>query len=334
MNSPQSILFVLGSHRSGTSLASHLAALSGASLLPDSLLATGGDANPEGFWEYQNLTRLNELAFRRLGAHWSAPPSPEEVALRHHHELFGRAAVWRARRRFGAVNGTVLWKDPRLCVLVSLWTQALRPRSLHAVIVIRRPIEVAISLQRRNGLETDLGLALWSAYTMAALATSNAIPTYLVTFERLVNCPASYVSGLAAAMKTASLPTASDYLTDKAPASFVRPELYRSRTPEISANSSELGRESDRLYRELVKLERDQVCSFAEVEARNDRLTEMTDLIIAARRAQLADRIEESLRPDRRIRSGARYAGYAAAARLRHGRDRSTAALDPTRREP
>jgi hypothetical protein len=316
-----SMIFVVGPHRSGTSVATRLAEVAGASLLADSLLYRGGVANPAGFFEYQSFTRVNDHAFRRLGAHWSAPPQPAETRTRSARELFGRTALLRVPQRFAAAReGTVLWKDPRLCVLMRRWMEELRPGKTSAILVIRSPSEVALSLQTRNGFDTELGLAIWSAYMLAALENLADIATYLVNFDRLQRSPESYVEGLRAAMKQAELPrhTRYDQTAEREARSFVKASLYRSRAePRLKADS-EIARLTQALFSDLASLEMSQGSRFQRISPTSTvNLTDMTWPRISERRAQLAERIQSSLRFERRAIATMRFLAYASASWVR-----------------
>src|SRR5262249_27846564 len=58
-------------------------------------------------------------------------------------------------------------KEPRFCLLAPLWLDLLEVPV--CVIVNRSPIEVARSVQMRNGFPIAVGLALWECYNIAAL---------------------------------------------------------------------------------------------------------------------------------------------------------------------
>ncbi|NOG53997.1 MAG: hypothetical protein HND57_06660 [Planctomycetes bacterium] len=61
-------------------------------------------------------------------------------------------------------------KDPRLCRLVPLWLDALRALQAEAafVIPIRNPLEVAQSLEARDGMSVNQGLLLWLRHFLTA----------------------------------------------------------------------------------------------------------------------------------------------------------------------
>jgi glycosyltransferase involved in cell wall biosynthesis len=202
---------VLGSSRSGTSLTARLLNLAGVYLGPEEellgedrrqlagegeeVLAKAAHSNPGGHWEHYRLMRINERILRAFGGTWREPPplprgwqsSAELDDLREEarellvqsfagHELWG-------------------WKDPRISLTLSFW-QGLLP-SMRYVVCMRNPLDVAASLERRDGLTIERGLALWRAYAGAALAGTAGRLRLLVAYESFFSDPTGVAAGLA-----------------------------------------------------------------------------------------------------------------------------------------
>ncbi|HTZ08597.1 MAG TPA: hypothetical protein VMB72_05980 [Acidimicrobiales bacterium] len=180
-------VLVLGMHRSGTSaLTGALGCLGLALPAPDDLVRGRYD-NPVHY-ESAALTAVGDDALAALGGSWSAPPpldpgwegSPALAPL-------VPAAAAAARRAFPG-RGPVLWKDPRLCLLLPWW-RGLLPAPVATVLLWRRPGAVARSLAARQGFPVSLGLALWHRYTQAALAALAGSAAYVVSYEGLLADP-------------------------------------------------------------------------------------------------------------------------------------------------
>ncbi len=185
-------IVVLGMHRSGTSSVAGLLARIGAWPGDESQLLVGPD-NPRGHYE---LGALHGACLRRLeaaGGDWKRPPASAPAA-----------AIDAFRREAAAVLATLdarrPWfiKEPRLCLVVrELLPLLTRPVFVH---VVRDPLEVAASLEARDGLGRDEALALWERYTRAAFAATRGWPRVIVDYADVVADPLAASSRLHASL--------------------------------------------------------------------------------------------------------------------------------------
>ncbi|HEX6688963.1 MAG TPA: sulfotransferase [Solirubrobacterales bacterium] len=193
----QTIVCVLGMSRSGTSLATRVLNLAGVYLGPEEelldadlrqladegerVLAKARYSNPEGHWEHYRLMRLNERILKSLGGNWREPPqmspgwesSQQLVAEREQAEVL-LAESFDGHELWG-------WKDPRNSLTLPFW-QRLLPQ-MRYVVCLRNPIDVAASLERRDGMPIEQGLELWRTYVLAALAGTDGHPRLFVAYE-------------------------------------------------------------------------------------------------------------------------------------------------------
>lgn len=188
---------VLGMSRSGTSLTTSVLSLAGVYLGPErellqddlhqlagegeAVLARARAANPKGFWEHYRLVRLNDRILRAFGGSWREPPE-----LPAGWETSDQLADLRDEARAlldESFSGQPLWgwKDPRSCLTLPFWQQ-LAP-NLRYVVCLRNPVDVAASLERRDGMARADGIALWKRYVAAALAATSGQPRLLVSYE-------------------------------------------------------------------------------------------------------------------------------------------------------
>lgn len=182
---------VLGMHRSGTSAVSGLVHLAGVPL-PDRKYRLGrGVHNPNGFWEISTLNAFNESLLRRFEGDWSAPP-PLPDGWTEHPKV--RSMKARARRLFLTVmpKDAWLWKDPRLCLTMPFWSEMLGPSPV-VFLVVRNPLEVARSLERRNGFSQPLSIALWERYTRGSAAAAAGLAVEVVSYDRVMSDPVGWV---------------------------------------------------------------------------------------------------------------------------------------------
>jgi hypothetical protein len=190
---PEAVV-VLGMHRSGTSVATRLAALRGLALChPDDLLA-GFPGNPRGHWESRSLLAFDERLLRELDGTWFCPPSLEPPQLVERLEPHRRRAG--ALLRAAHPRRPFVWKDPRACLLLPFWQRVLGSRAAY-VLVTRHPREVAESLERRNGLALPYAVALWERYTRLALLGCAGRPTMVSTYEEVLSDPVAWSERLA-----------------------------------------------------------------------------------------------------------------------------------------
>jgi GT2 family glycosyltransferase len=155
-------LFILGMHRSGTSLAAGLARLAGIDL-GRNLLVGKSPENPRGFWEHRDLLEIDEAILRGLSLDWHVPAPLPEDWLDHPRVMpLAERAAATLRREFANSPAWAV-KDPRLCRLSPFWLQAAAGLTddLRAVHVVRDPFEVAASLAVRNRIPADQALELW-----------------------------------------------------------------------------------------------------------------------------------------------------------------------------
>jgi GT2 family glycosyltransferase len=174
-------VFVLGMHRSGTSAVTRIINLLGVPICREADLVPAAPSNPRGHWESASMVRVNDELLRRLGRAWWCPP---RLGQAWHQDSSAEAEI------FTSIHPTTQWvcKDPRLCLTLPFWLQALRVRVI-AILVIRSPMEIARSLKQRNGFYTELSIALWERYVHHALAGLGGIPTSVVRFDDLLNEP-------------------------------------------------------------------------------------------------------------------------------------------------
>jgi hypothetical protein len=179
-------------HRSGTSALTGALGAAGFELYRNDDGVEWVESNPE-HWESRTLTVYNEDLLIRLDGGWDAPPElppgwteglglPEELdPVRILDSTYPK-------------RGPSVWKDPRLCLLLPFWREALDP--LAAVLVWRSPLDVARSLLRRDGIQLPDGIALWERYNRSALAALSGVATYVLDYESVIEQPTSSINSL------------------------------------------------------------------------------------------------------------------------------------------
>lgn len=174
-------------HRSGTSAVVRMLAYLGCDL-PRTLLGANR-TNETGHWESIPICRLDDRILDSAGSDWNDwlefnpgwldSPRAEE---------FRDEALAILEKEFGSSRLFVL-KDPRMCRLVPFWLDCLEQAGVRPLIVfpVRNPLEVAASLENRNGLEPGLGQLLWLRHVLDAEVASRGTPRFFTTYDRVLN---------------------------------------------------------------------------------------------------------------------------------------------------
>jgi hypothetical protein len=185
----RTLVVVLGMHRSGTSCVAGTLVRLGAAA-PEHLIAPN-PGNERGFWESRVIVDLNDAILAAGESHW-------RDWRKFNLEAIGgvKAEAFRARAKtalaeeFGDV-GLAVMKDPRICRLMPFWRPVFEEAgwSVRAVLPIRSPLEVAWSLNRRDGLRLAYGLLLWLRHVLDAEAETRGMARAITNWPRFLDDP-------------------------------------------------------------------------------------------------------------------------------------------------
>lgn len=219
-------VIVLGMHRSGTSAATGLMNLLGLSPSVSSDLMMGTRTNAKGHWESRSMYRLNNQLLAETGHSWWYPPTSADLTrwLAHGPDISGQTA----RDSFLRVHPSEpwVWKDPRACITLSYWRRAL-DRPVAGVVVFRNPIDVARSLEKRDYIPPQFGVALWMRYTRLLLEQTAGMPVLVSSYDDIVGDPRRWsttVRAFLSELGVAVHPTVSERSIRR----FVDPKLQHS----------------------------------------------------------------------------------------------------------
>ncbi len=192
-------VLILGMHRSGTSALSRVLNLQGLDIA--SRLVPASENNRTGFWESEELVALQDELLERFGQRWhDIPPLPPGWWDAEPATGFRQRLLDYLERDFGH-SSSFLIKDPRLCRLLPLWRSVLDDfgARIKVVLVLRNPLEVAASLEARQGLSipTAHALQLWLRYSLEAEYHSRGLPRCFVSYEELLNDWSGTLNGIA-----------------------------------------------------------------------------------------------------------------------------------------
>lgn len=179
-------LVIVGSYRSGTSVATRAVNLLGMPVTHYSDLVPPAAAIPTGFWESALMNRHNEWLLRQVGGSWCFPPCKEKSE-----KLLARDQWLPASRNlFRHVHRTRqwAWKEPRLCLTLPWWRKVL-PEICCGIFMVRHPLECAASSRECLGVDEDWGLAIWERYIRQALSGLAGLPVKVSTYESFQRMP-------------------------------------------------------------------------------------------------------------------------------------------------
>ena len=228
MDAERSGLIVLGMHRSGTSAVTGMLRLCGAWVGEEGGLTAANIENPQGFWERRDVRKICDDLLHSAGADWWKVAGLNLGTIPH-------AILSEQRRCFEAVVSELRehdpWvvKEPRLCLLLPVLRDYLNDAV--CVHVFRNPLEVARSLQRRNGFSIAAGMTLWERYNKYALKASSTMPRVMVAYGALMRDPADTVDRLVTRLRELgvmrlAVPNESEFRQ------FIQPTYHRHRVSE------------------------------------------------------------------------------------------------------
>jgi hypothetical protein len=182
-------IVVLGPHRSGTSAVAGTIARMGAYHGPLETEFPYHPANPKGFYERQDVVELNDALLEAVGDTWcrverfradNVPPAAMTAF-----QVGARVIAADL-----AAHPVSVLKDPRLCLTMPLWRPLLS--NPVCLIVVRHPVDAALSLMVRDAIPLAVGLALWERYLRDALAATVGLPRLTVMYDMAVDRPGEF----------------------------------------------------------------------------------------------------------------------------------------------
>jgi len=179
-------LLVLGMHRSGTSAITRLLSLAGAKL-PATLLGAG-KGNEAGHWESSVFLKYNDRLLEELGGTWDDWRALDvaRLAPERRRQIKGEICDLLAAEFADAPLFVV--KDPRICRFAPLFLEALddadiAPRVVH---IFRNPLEVAESLERRDGLLPSAAALQWLRHVLDGEAETRTRRCAIISYDTLL----------------------------------------------------------------------------------------------------------------------------------------------------
>ncbi|HIP14590.1 MAG TPA: hypothetical protein EYG74_03770, partial [Sulfurimonas autotrophica] len=178
----QTCILVLGMHRSGTS------ALTGTLHLLDvylgSKLMKANFANEKGYFENNELFKINEALLFECQSSWDDTFYHEEK-LENIKNFDNLKTIIKKEFEYSKIFAI---KDPRLAFLFPIYKKILKELNIDIKVILpyRNPIEVASSLNSRDGISMEKGMLLWGYHFLLAEKYSRDFERVFVGFDELM----------------------------------------------------------------------------------------------------------------------------------------------------
>jgi hypothetical protein len=201
------IVVVLGMHRSGTSLLTHLLTLLGVDLGGDLLAANVH--NEMGYWENESVYRTQNDLMNHIAKDWGdfgfAYPFAIDWQRRPEFQTFQDTLVSIVRAELAKASGLWGFKDPRTCRLLPMWKDIFAQLNLkpHYVLAVRNPAVAVESLLKMYPLDPLHAEWVWLLHNLDAVRDAGQELRLVVDYDRWFTEPREQAQAVAKALDLA-----------------------------------------------------------------------------------------------------------------------------------
>lgn len=170
----RAVVFVLGMHRSGTSVTTAILNALGVSLSEDLMPPT--QFNAMGYFESVAISKIHDGILTALGSSWKTSelfvPFPKNWWMSAQIAPFKRQLITQVKAEMDRIPDVWGFKDPRTARLLPLWKDIVAEIGLEPryVLVVRDPQDVARSLQTRESVHPVISELLWLEHYAGAIS--------------------------------------------------------------------------------------------------------------------------------------------------------------------
>ena len=159
-----SFFLVIGMHRSGTSCLAGSLNRCGVHL--GNVRKTRSKFNKKGYYELKSIQDIHDQILALHKSNWSNPPENSiNIHPYHYQKIQNEVDSLSNHKPCGM-------KDPRTLLFLDSW-QSIIGQDCQLIGTFRHPMEVAKSLNKRNGMSIAKGLELWKHYNSILVETHN-----------------------------------------------------------------------------------------------------------------------------------------------------------------
>jgi hypothetical protein len=263
------IVVVLGMHRSGTSLCSHILSALGVDMAdraPGRGLESPGEDNAKGHWERWEIVEFHDRILKMFDQEFYSPLHDFALPV----AWWADPQVAQVRRELAGFlegrmgSGMFGFKDPRTIRLMPMWHQVFNELKLVPKIIycVRNPAQVARSLRARDRIPLDIGEYRWLCYNLEFFRYTKSLEFCTIEYETWFNEPEQNLARLTNFLDLPSCELDPDF--DLTLSGIVESEL-RHDDPVLFAARQPLIRSTYQLarYADRDSATREQICHVA-----------------------------------------------------------------------
>jgi hypothetical protein len=215
------LLIVTGPGRSGTSLCAHLLSAAGAAEISDELLPASPQS-PDGLYEDAEVTQIHKQLLAITYYRGVIPRPGDWLESAEVRKLYRELHATVANRLEAHTNGWLV-KDPRISVLMPIWSRIIEANDLKPTYVfcVRGPPAMMASLHRAYGTSFEQAELVWLVRTVFFLRNVRS-RVFFVRYEDWFRRPLKQFLGLA---RYARASRSIDELRQLARRIIIKPEL-------------------------------------------------------------------------------------------------------------
>lgn len=180
-------------HRSGTSACTRVINIAGVDLGSDFLKPA--ECNIKGFFEDNDAKDINDELLNARQSIWStcSDLAFDQISDSERGVFEARIEAF-LRKRFEETEIFGV-KDPRMCRTLPVWQAVLKKMKIepYYIIIYRNPLEVAASLNKRDGFTAKQSFNLWLLHNLDIEAYTCGQKRAIICYERLMESPVEAV---------------------------------------------------------------------------------------------------------------------------------------------
>ncbi|KUK76222.1 MAG: Glycosyl transferase family 2, partial [candidate division WS6 bacterium 34_10] len=185
-NKDKTYIYIIGMHRSGTSLVANLLDKVGIYLgESDDLLPPNFD-NRYGFYENKDFVEINDSVLKKFDLEWDSTEGPDfdkDIELTKEKEIANKFI-----KGISSENNIVAFKDPRATLTLPFWEKIIEG-DIKVLFVRRNPLEISDSLKKRNSFSRKKSLSIWENYIRQGLRNIKGLDTLFVNYDDILDNP-------------------------------------------------------------------------------------------------------------------------------------------------